>query len=200
MAEGIPEHILAPFVVGKEGNDYVANVPKVIFEHLSNPDFTEEVNPNKFPAHTKLHLIPYKAISKDEDLTIEKKVENEFGPKTNWDQRVKQVLANKGLIQTGKDRIEEQNTYGGPRYTDDKFTVKIDGLPEPYDRNQVMDLLRDLGCDYFDRVNVPREKDSDKPKPVAFVKFNHLRHAIKFIEDNTSIRIGIVLLSPQLVP
>ncbi|EAY09256.1 hypothetical protein TVAG_133140 [Trichomonas vaginalis G3] len=201
MAEelGLSPKFLAPYVVDKQGDKYIANVPKVILEHLRSPDFTEDVNPMKQPQHAKLHLVLTNNSSKDENVTIDDLVEREFSSE-KWTKKVKIHLASKGVYQANRASNEDDIEYSPFGRSDDKFTVKLDGLPEPFDKNDVMDLLYDCGCNYFDKVNIPRERDSDKLKPVAFIKFDRLRHAILFIENNPQIKIGQFILAPMLVP
>ncbi|EAY02972.1 hypothetical protein TVAG_337720 [Trichomonas vaginalis G3] len=197
MSELSPK-FLAPFVTDKIGDKYIAQVPKIILEHLNSPEFTVDLFPEKRPGYQKLHFIRTQSTAADEDQSIEALVQKEFST-DKWARQVKERLARRGVLSSVREREEDNTIYSAFR-ADDKFTVKIDGLPEPFDKSDVVDLLHDCGCNYFEYINIPRDRETNENKPVAFVHFLHLRHAILFIENNPQIRIGRFILTPILVP
>ena len=199
-ANQLPPVIIAPFITdyNKTTGTYTACIPTVIEENLNNPNLTEEVTPDKVPGHTKFNLIPTHAAGKDDELTVDKLIEREFGS-SKWQESVNKVLMSKGLVQNAKDTAEDAPQYSKFGRDDNLFSVRIDNLPDNDGRDEIADIIRAAGCRYFDRVIVPYDEESGTYKRFGFVKFTRLRHALKFVEDYPSIRCGTMLLNVQLV-
>jgi RNA recognition motif-containing protein len=192
--------VLAPFVTSynSETGVYTADLPEQIVANLENPNLTDEVTPDKVPAHTKFNLIPTHKVGKDAEATIENLIKHEFGT-SRWQETVNKVLISKGVIASSKDVAEDIPQYSRFGRDDNLFTVRINNLPDNEGSPQISELLRQNGCDYFERVVIPFDEETAKFKRFGFVKFARLRYALKFIEDHPSIRCGTMLLDLQLV-
>jgi RNA recognition motif-containing protein len=83
--------------------------------------------------------------------------------------------------------------------TDDLFTVKVDNLPDGFQQSDLEDLLFRRGCNYFTKVVIPRNRETQVLQSLAFVKFTRLRYALKFYEDFQKTRARDRVLNTVLV-
>ena len=136
----------------------------------------------------------------DEEVSMAKLIEKEFGPSNReWTLRKEKKMKEQRFIQDTSGWINESETDMGMRSSrDDFFTVKVDNLPEGMDQQRLMDELRRVGCNYFEKAIVPRDETQSGFKRWAFVKFRRLRWAIKFIEDYQKLIVDNMVLNLQL--
>lgn len=198
MVEKISIIAAAPFIKSIDENTLEAKVilPAAVKARLENPNFNVEQNSYE-PARYQLHLIPTSVSSADTDATMDELVAKEFD-NSKWQSKVQKAMANQGLIQTKANFVDDRQIISNYTNTrDDYFTVRIDNLPEGTGNHELTNLLLKEGCDYFVRVKVPRGDDNEF-KRFGFIKFERLRHALKFMEDHNKILVNNMVLNVAL--
>ena len=194
----LPQEILAPFVTdyNPETDEFIAVIPKEIENHLNDPNYCESISEN-VPAVAHFNLIPTHAVGNDADISTEKLIEMQFsGPK--WEDQVRKLLTDKGLVQNNKETNEDAPQFSRYGRDDNLYTVRVENLPDLQSKDELEDILYESGCHYFTKVILPYDEETQSYRRTAFIKFDKLRWALKFIQDYPSIRIKNMLLSFKL--
>ena len=197
-AKLLPQEILAPFVTDYDASidEFVVSMPEEVIKHLSNPNYCDPLN-DISPGETQFNLIPTHAVGKDADLSTEKLIEMQFsGPK--WEDQVNKLLMDKGLVQNSRETNDDAPQFTRYGRDDNLYTVRVENLPDLQSREELQDILAENGCHYFTKVILPFDDETQTYRRTAFIKFEKLRWAIKFIQDFPSIRIKNMLLSFKL--
>ena len=196
----IPVRIFAPFAKLKSSQDGKWDVilPVGIKNRLSDPRFTEDITPEKIPAHGRLPLIPTHINNDDIEVSIPELVKKHFDSQS-WKTKVTSKI-DKMFGSNDSNQLNDESNVNR-RFDDQLFTVRLDNLPENEGSYQIQKFLRDQGIHYFERVVVPNDQVTGKPKTFGFLKFKHLRWALKFINENNNpkIRFQQNLINVQLV-
>lgn len=141
----------------------IGKMPVKVYKRLIMPDPNSE---SQFVQIQHINKVKVKS-----ELDVKKEIlDNTFNQ--NWErefQKEKKETSGSDLAD-----YREQNRY---------YSVRVVNLPQLSNENEFKDFLRDQGCTYINRVNVPRFKDDrTKFRDFAFVKFERLRHAAAFYQ------------------
>lgn len=200
--DSIPTYILAPFIIdaGEDG-DIEIELREGVADRLRDGHFSTDFSSEATSDHHMISLIPSTVVDTERTLTIEEKVQREFGhpiPKMEWAKSVNEQFAER------RRTVRRQDASGGDQQAstrpyDDLFTVKIDNLPDNTGPNDLRDLFHYEGTNYYKKVIVPYADDKVSYRRVAFIKFEYLRYALIFLEDYRSFRYKDMVCSSQLI-
>jgi RNA recognition motif-containing protein len=202
MVERLPLAILAPFMkqFNETQTEATVELPDGIRERLTKPGFTAELFPASRPPTSTLRLIRTMHGDVAAALNDEELVEREFSG-ARWQQQVQRSLREGGLLQDRSGWIDDsQQLVPLDGVPDGLFCVKVDNLPDGVWREQLARFLIDNNCNYFSKIVVPLDRrvlddeGIEKSRRFAFVKFERLRWALKFVEDFQKLRMENFIL------
>lgn len=205
LIEELPPYILAPFItdIDPETKEATLKVPNGIRDRLMKKAFTENVFPDRTPGSAKMHLHEVNASQDGDNVTMEELIETEFGLKNReWNARKDKAMKQRGFIQDQTGWVDDQvsNTAIRAARDDNLFTVRVDNLPENMSQAILSKEILNAGCNYFTKIVVPRDLETNEPKRFGFVKFERLRYALKFLEDyHKAIKVSGMVINSTLV-
>ena len=196
LCETLDRSILAPFITKYDPATGKATVsmPREIAKRLESPAFTENLFPERGqPTPGRLQLIKKTVLSEETEYSIDDQIKKIFSPSNReWVSRKEKLMKERGFTQD-ESNWGAEDTHHMPdarQHSDSRlFTVKMDNLPDGMSQGELIDELHRHDCYYFAKVVVPRDRDSDKFKPWAFIKFERLRWAVMFLEDYQKLEV-----------
>jgi hypothetical protein len=201
MVEAVPLAILAPFVrrVDRETLQAEVSVPAALHERLSDWHFNDCQSIDAEPSHIAPILVRSHAADIGAELTDEQLIARRFETPA-WRNEVNEATSSHPLIARrrgyGDAHSPEVVLRGG---TDDVFAVKVDNLLHGFQQSDLEDLLYRSGCNYFTKVLIPRNRETQVLQSLGFVKFTRLRYALKFYEDFQKTKARDRVLNTVLV-
>lgn len=194
--------IIAPFIDNFDPEKRIlsGSIPKNAEDRLLSGKYSDEQMPDNTPSNMTLHLIPTNTTDSNTELSVDQLIERQFGTQ-QWQNQVQKAMTDTKLILNNAGWVDEPvSGVTSVRNTrdDNLFSLRVDNLPDGMGQIDLMQLLREYGCDYFTRVVVPRDEQGTF-KRFGFVKFERLRYALKCLEDCPKMKVDNMVINLALV-